>query len=113
MSDYEQHIGKARFIPAEDNIEDLCKSICDKENFEKSYHSDYREVLSDCGYKKYIVFDDGVYEIFDKKELDDYDDIFQANQNSQTKEIDFVLRYYNGGCGFDEAFREAIKNMKK
>jgi len=42
--------------------------------------------------------------------VDEYSDIFQSKQNG--KDIDFLLKYYNGGCGFEEALDKAIENME-
>lgn len=34
-----------------------------------------------------------------------------AETNGGTEEITYVLHYYNGGCGFDEAFEAALKRL--
>lgn len=117
MSDYEQHNGKAKFTEAADEagLEELCKSICKANDFTKNdYHDSYREQLEDDGYRKYIIVDTGcfgVYEIIGDSAIEDHEDIFEATPNEDGT-INFILRYYNGGCSFTTAFEAAIDNMK-
>ena len=52
------------------------------------------------------------YVIISEDDIDDYADIFNASKNEDGT-IDFLLRYYNGGCSFNEALTTAINKMNK
>ena len=61
-------------------------------------------------YKKFYATELTVFKVELDTEVDEYSDIFQSKQNG--KDIDFLLKYYNGGCGFEEALDKAIENME-
>lgn len=63
----------------------------------------------DLPYQEAILIDDIVYEV-SKEELID-SDIFLASKNDDGS-IDFQVKYYNGGCSFDEAIDESLKKLK-
>jgi hypothetical protein len=110
MSDYEQHVGKlVKVAPAGDEtLEDLMRRILAEENIEmEQYHEDYAECFRDELYEKYVIFNNTVYKV-DAERLEDYDDIMHGVL-ADNGDIFFTLRFYNGGCGFDEAIEEAIK----
>lgn len=44
----------------------------------------------------------------EKEDYEPADDIFTSSKNEDGT-IDFEVKYYNGGCGFNEAIDEAIK----
>ena len=51
------------------------------------------------------------YEVLEKDFNDGDDDYFIAKKNNDV--IEFSVRYYNGGCSFNEALSTAIKNIKE
>ena len=112
MSEYEQHKGTAKFTPANDaeHLEKICQSICENKGWEKAHQDCWLHVLEDEGYRTFIISESGIYEIVGESEIDDDGDVFEAETRADGT-ISFVLRYYNGGCGFDEAFVTAIDNM--
>lgn len=57
-----------------------------------------------------ILIDEIVYEIIERNELSN-DDYFLANKNEDGT-ILFNVSYYNGGCSFDEAIEQAIKDIE-
>ena len=53
------------------------------------------------------------YEIIDHYSASDEDqDIGQANKNEDGT-ISFMLQFYNGGCGFDEALEDTLQTINK
>lgn len=108
MSDYEQHIGRAKLIRASAD-EDYFKKLAE-ENGEtmSSYHEDWEEIIKSELHEKYIVVGDKVYEITEKKELDGCDDIVHAEKIGED-EFFYVLRFYNGGTCESECLVEAIE----
>ena len=115
MSDYEQHIGRAIPVQSEVNesLEDMAKRVLVTmgETELPSYHDTYVEYLADHCYKEYALVNGVLYKL-EEEEIDSYDDIYYAKKNSDGS-INYVLRYYNGGCGFDEAFEDAINGLDK
>lgn len=90
-------------------IEETCKAILSEMGIDDHKFCDsYREKLEDEGYRKYFITDAAVYEV-EAEEKDPDDDIFRATKNEDGS-IDFEVKYYNGGCSFNEALDEAIRN---
>lgn len=52
---------------------------------------------------------DGMVYVVKKKDIDPDGDILRSTKNEDGT-IDFEVRYYNGGCSFNEAIEEALKN---
>lgn len=73
-------------------------------------YSNYVEFLAESEYVKYIAINGKLYHILETKELDADGDIFEAKTNVDDT-IDYEVRFYNGGCGLDEAIEEAINKM--
>lgn len=67
------------------------------------------EVFNDLYYEKAVVINGLVYEV-EMTSTDPYQDIFISRQNDD-ESIDFEIKYYNGGCGFDEAIDYALGNI--
>lgn len=107
MSQTETNIGEANLLQGE-----TTKSLCKKLGLRiTSDNLTYREMIYDKYYGKYIIIDDDtIYETNNKNKTDD--NIFFATKTPNGT-ISYVLQYYNGGCSFCEAFKEAIKNMEK
>lgn len=57
-----------------------------------------------------VEIDGLVYEVEEVK-IDPYDDIFESSKNEDGS-INFEVKYYNGGCGFNEAIVYALDNAK-
>lgn len=54
---------------------------------------------------------DGMIYTVEKRYADPYEDIFNSTKNEDGT-IDFEVKYYNGGCSFNEAIEQAIKESK-
>lgn len=61
-------------------------------------------------YEKAVVIDGMVYTVEKKEDIDPWCDIFRASKNEDGS-YDFEVRYYNGGCSFDEAIYEAVDKI--
>lgn len=92
-----------------ETLEEQCKRLMENKDL-PSYYDTYEEYLLDENYRKITIQNGIVYRV-EKEEVDPYSDIFNARMN-ENGEIEFEVRYYNGGCGFDEAIEEAVKNIK-
>ena len=110
MSEQETIVGKMVRIPILGNIENTAKHICQQEGWERLEEEDWLETLSDRGYGMYVVTENCIYFVMEYRELE-YGDIFEAREVKYGG-IDFILSYYNGGCGFGEAIENAIRNME-
>lgn len=110
MSQQEVRIGKIKLLEKleSETLEEQCKRILN--NKKESYYDSYEEAIGDCD-EKYIVHNDNVYEVIEDQWCDG-DDIFEAKRNND-KTISYVLSYYNGGCGFNEAIRESLDNLER
>ena len=117
MSDYETRKGK-------------CKEVMKHED--ESYSDFYIRLIITYSSKeddisnfdeedlRWYIYDENIavlndkyaYVIISEDYIDDYADIFNASKNEDGT-IDFLLRYYNGGCSFDEALNTAINKMNK
>lgn len=91
-----------------ETLEQQCKRLLGNKEL-PSYCDSYAEYLMDENYQKITIQNDIVYQV-EKEEIDPDSDLFQAKINDDD-EIEFEIRYYNGGCGFDEAIEEAVKNI--
>lgn len=90
-------------------LEKQCMRLLNNVELPSCYDS-YQEMLEDEYYNHYVVHDDILYSI-NKKSIDLDQDIFNSHKNEDGS-INFEVRYYNGGCGFDEAIEEALNNME-
>ena len=111
MSETVHYKGTLKEIKKLENetLENQCKRLLDNEKL-SSYCESYREMLEDENYEKLFIYDDVLYSV-EMQEIDPYDDLFVANKNEDGT-IGFEVKYYNGGCGFNEAIGYAIKKME-
>lgn len=131
MSEDVYHVGKLIPIKKKEN-EDLIDQISKilKQNsltfedmgFDKHIeannirsNNEYFKILcgefSDFFYMRYFIIEDILYEIHNNK-LNIYDEIFNIDWNYDGS-INYELKYYNGGCSFNEAIDNAIKRKIK
>lgn len=91
-----------------ETIEDQCKRLLDNKELD-SYCDSYKEMLLDEGYYDWVMYDNILYSV-EKEDVDPYNDLFTASKNEDGT-INFEVRYYNGGCGFEEAIEYALEKM--
>jgi len=109
MSENEAYFGKLKEIKYSGAIEDIILKICEEENYEIDKNN-IKESFYDEAYDDYVVVDDKIYKIIESNYVDPYE-IFKASKNDDGT-INFIVSYYNGGCGFTEAIEEALNNME-
>lgn len=115
MSYDEKHLGKIRPLTLADgeSTNDLCKKLCEKNNYDlSSYHDDYIECLKDNGYEKYLVTDNGIYEIFDHREESD-DPYVQKLIPLGDGTFEFVATFYNGGTCLSEILEDELEKYEQ
>ena len=110
MSDYENRVGsiKQTNLTVENVINEWLKH-----NQKPSYYNlpeDNVELFRD-EIENYVEVDGLIYEIVDDRDYGDMD-IFELNEGSNSN-LDYTLRYYNGGCGYKEALERAISKFNK
>lgn len=108
MSDYESRIGTLRKIET-NNIEDTCKDICNNNPDCLKWCDNFTEYVRCDMSDKYIISAGNIFEVIQDEYLDD-DDMFKMTDNGDGT-YSYILRYYNGGCGFAEAIDIAFENM--
>jgi translation initiation factor 2 beta subunit (eIF-2beta)/eIF-5 len=79
-----------------DNKERLIKG-----KFSESDINEYFYDLND----QYVCINDKVYEVHD--ESFDYDNDLYIMEEKPDGSLEYLVRFYNGGCGFGEALEEA------
>jgi len=108
MSDYESHVGKLERVNK--TVYELFDELLNTgfkvpKYYKKPYiRSDMIDMLRD--EKNYVFTSKGIFKILKDDVIDD-DDIFEIDDN-----LNYKLRFYNGGCGFDEAIGIALQSNK-
>lgn len=92
-----------------ESLEEQCKRLMEDKEL-PSYFDNYQEFLLDSYYHRFAIHNNCLYQV-EKEDLDPDGDIFKASLK-ENGEIDFEVRYYNGGCGFEEAINEALRSIK-
>lgn len=115
MSETEYLTGKLKQIYTDLPIEDACKELLVELSipFDDECYDSYREFVDDNFYRDgYVVAKGKLFKIVECDEKDEWEDIFEATNNPDGT-IDFVVKYYNGGCGFNEAIGYALDNLEE
>ena len=92
-----------------ETLEQQCKRLLDNREL-PSWCDSYQEILRDEFYQKYVVYNGILYDV-DKENIDPESSVFKASVNDNGT-INFEVRYYNGGCSFDEAIETALEENK-
>lgn len=113
MSNTEYHTGKLVPIEQSFSLEDTARLLL-KEHNQKSndIYDSYLEQFREFFYKEYAIYNGEIYRIDKEHSSTDDEDISIAHKN-QDGTIDFTIRFYNGGCSFDEALENAILKLEK
>ena len=93
----------------DETLEDQCKRLLDGKEL-PSYCDSYEALFLDENYHKAVIVDGIIYRVV-KEDVDPDNGIFRAGKINDN-EIEFEVRYYNGGRGFNEAIDEAFENMR-
>lgn len=93
----------------DETLEEQCKRLLEGKEL-PSYCDSYEEFFLDEYYQKAVIQDGVIYRV-EKNDVDPDSEIFRVNKINDY-EIEFEVRYYNGGCSFSEAIEEAFDNME-
>ena len=96
---------KGKLVPTGKTVEEYLGDV-----YLKSWHTDLEEYFQDEYYEKAVLINGYVFEV-ESKIIEPYEDIFEAELNDDGS-YNFEVKYYNGGCGFNEAIEEALDNCK-
>lgn len=93
-----------------ETLEEQCKRFLENKAL-PSYHDSYTEYLLDQYYQEMTIQKGILYRV-EKERLDPEANMYNAHIQ-ENGDIAFEVRYYNGGCGFDEAIENAMKKIDK
>ena len=105
---------KGKLVPVNiiNSLESTANLLLKQMNIEKDdYYDTCLEQLKETVYQTYVVTKDKIYEVVESRNEEAHRDIFDAILNND-KSIDFTLKYYNGGCCFNEAIEKALDKME-
>ena len=103
----EQEFYKGKLKPTNQTPEEFCE----QEGVSlASWNDSWEEQVNDTFYKDAVVIENQVF-IVEKEIQDPYDNVFEATKNEDGS-YDFIVKYYNGGCGFNEAIDYALDKCK-
>ena len=115
MSETEHLKGKLKLVDIVGNtIELTCMMALQSQGIDPDpkWNTDrpFETQLMDQCYEDYIVFRDQLFKVIYVKHVDDEYDIFKAKVNLDNT-VNFEVKYYNGGCSFEEAVNNALENI--
>lgn len=109
MSETVHYKGRLRKVSLDgESVEDCAKRLYPGD---LDMYDDYTEKMENEGYKHHVVYHDEVYEAEIKKIDPDFE-VMEASKNEDGS-FSLEVRYYNGGCSFEEAIMEALDNAKE
>ena len=106
MSEMEAYTGKLK--PTGKTVAEVMEGYDFPSYYDKSNPSDVEDYFVDKFYEERVAIDGFVFDV----EMTAFEegDMFNADKNEDGT-IDFVVRYYNGGCSFSEAIDRAIERI--
>lgn len=113
MSETVTYRGKLQKVAeGKEAIESWCKEFIQHKGLciEGSYHDDYTEMATEDYYKDLVLANDALFKVLSKENLEG-DDIFQI-KDMGNGEFEYLVQYYNGGCGFSEAIEYSFEKLK-
>lgn len=110
MSETVHYKGILKKVEKQDGetLEEQCKRLLENKEL-PSYCDSYEEYILDEYYREIVIHKGVIYRV-EKEGVDPDGDFFNASIK-ENGEIEFEVRYYNGGCSFNEAIEEAIKKI--
>ena len=111
MSETVHYRGTLTEVDMLDNetLEEQCKRLLGDTEL-LSYYKSYQEMLINEFYQTYIINDNTLY-LVEKENYEPNEDIFYSKGNEDGT-INFEVRYYNGGCSFNEAIKRALIHIE-
>lgn len=98
-------------LPDGQSVEQFAEKALRDKGVDDPWDGDWLSTLTLDYQDKFAFVGDKLYEMMDYKDISD-EDICDASRNSDGS-ISFVVRYYNGGCGFDEVLEDAVEELSK
>lgn len=114
MSEVVHYTGKIKLVEKLPNetLEDQCKRILAQYDYTEmnSYCNSWKEMLYEEMYDRYVVANDDLYEVVEKKGIEYFTDIFNVFNNKDGS-YNYDVMFYNGGCSFSEAVGIALDRI--
>jgi hypothetical protein len=117
MSRTVNYVGRIKeIIPKEgETLQDFAKcrlSSSEQKKANEYWDGDLLACLEGNYPEDYVIVDNRLFGIIHKEIIDPDEDYFKGFKNPD-KSISFDVRYYNGGCSFNEAIDEVLKEVEK
>lgn len=109
MSDYETHKGILSKVETS-NTEEYFKKYCSDNNIVVPAIYDSYTGYAEEYLEQFVIIKGILYNVSDES-LDDQGEIYHMSENSDGT-FSYIVRYYNGGGGFDEALETASDGMQ-
>lgn len=113
MSEVQHQSGKLVRLDRKLNetLEEQCKRVLEVTELDK-YCSSYREQLQQTHYEEFIIHNDTLYQVKDLVKHDPDEDLFKIKKINGS-DFEFEVKYYNGGCGLEEAIESAFEELEQ
>ena len=100
-------------IPRDKSLVDVAKEILKERNIkiEEYYANSLEQLCSDYSFEYFFDARTGSLYELDNNGYDDNDEIIRAEEKSETI-VEYELKYYNGGAGFEECLAEAFNKLE-
>jgi len=110
MSEVVHYKGKLVEVKARrtTSLQDIARNLIDERGIEGADDGDHIYALCNQLSNEYVFVNERLY-AFTRDRLDIDEDIYVAEPNDYGS-IDYEVKYYNGGCGFEEAIANALDN---
>lgn len=111
MSETVYYKGKLKKVKRLDgeSLEEQCERIFGENETAEYYYDSYIEALTE-ERENFLVLENILFEV-ERKYVNTDDDIFKMKMNGHG-EFEFEVKYYNGGCFFEEAIEKAYNYFK-
>ena len=100
-------------IPRDKSLNEVAEEILKESNIKKMgyYNSSIEQLCEDYSFEYFFDSRTGSLYKLDNQEFEMNDYIIRAEEKSETI-VEYELRYYNGGAGFEECLAEAFNKLE-
>lgn len=114
MSEVAHYTGKIKLIEKlrNETLEEQCKRILMQHDYTEldSYCDSWKEMLYEEMYERYVIANDNLYEVVEKKDKKYDTDIFNVSDNKDGS-YNYEVMFYDSGCSFNEAIEIALDRI--
>lgn len=121
MNEMVQYKGSLKYIPGYGmTLGEQCRNILKANGYESLEENTFTEYdwideFVNTFDDEFVISNDKIYQVLSKIEIEEDDGLFYVKSDpigsyAGTKDYDYVVRYYNGGCSFAEAIDLALNN---